>query len=316
MRDLRQAMLIGLSVTGLLLIGCQSSGGAADLLPTATPLPTLAQPTVTATALPPPTVTPFPTATPDNNPAPPAGDSANTNEEGAEGSPASTEGSASTDNPPDSAPTDAPQATAPAAPTATPQPPSSSVGVPDGVTLGEELLAVDFSQGWPTIDEDTAQMRLVNGSYQYQIGPFDARFITTSQLTVVDAYIQIDVEVTSCPEAASYGLIFRYTDAANYNLFHIFCDNRFVAVTRVNGSFSQTVGINETLPDGLTAGPGLHQLGILSQGNQHRLFFDGQEIGAFSDAANAEGDIALYAAVQSANTIDVSFDNLNVWALP
>ncbi|MBN1431033.1 MAG: hypothetical protein JXB07_21875 [Anaerolineae bacterium] len=287
---MRQRVLFTLlgGCLAVMLLGC--SHKPAEILPTTTPAPTQIIPTNTATLLPPPTVTPFPTATPRG-------------EEPLQDDNADVAGGAS-DNPDE-----------PSVPSATDVPPTSAApsDIPEGVGVAELVFSADFYQGWPSTSDGTAKIGIAGGQYLFEIGPFDARLVTTTAVNRRDMYIQAEVTPQKCPVKAGYGLIFRYADTGNYYLFTIFCDKTFAAGGRDGGS---VFGTNNPLPDGLDpADPSVHYIGVLAQGDDFTIYLDRQPIGNFHDNRRQQGDVGIYAISQSDKAIQVAFDNLKVWAL-
>src|SRR5574341_50372 len=229
----------------ILLTGCAAP--PTPILPTTTPAPTVAEPTATATFLPPPTVTLFPTATArDESATIPVITATPGSPEPTSLTPATTATAGATS--PQSSP--APQAspTPARSPTPTLSPTPIVSGLPDGVTLVDMIYAADFSQGWPTINEPAASLEIVNGQYVFEVGPFNAYFLTTTAVNRRDMYAQVEVTPEECPQHGGYGMIYRYQDAANYYLFTIFCDHTYTVIAKVAGSI---VGVtNGALPAG------------------------------------------------------------------
>jgi hypothetical protein len=304
--------LIGLGLA-IFLVACR--GEPSPVLPTATPGPTQPIPTSTPTPLPPPTVTPFPTrATSGESPPLPETQPVTggaTTPEGSEQLPTSTPAVAPTagvaepqNTPPQaSPPTQAAQA-------------SSGGGFPPGVATGSRVFYADFYQGWPSINDETARLYIYGGRYIFEIGPFDARFMATTAVDRRDIYTQVEAAPDTCPTGGGYGLLFRFVDAGNYYLVTIFCDNTFSVSAKVGGTIVGGVFADGPLPGGVDAtGPVAHKLGVLSQGDAHTLYFDGQTFAEFTDAAHEQGDVALYAISQGNAVLQVAFDNLEVWTV-
>jgi len=201
----------------------------------------------------------------------------------------------------------------------TPEPPEATptlappAGVPGGVDVAEIVYSADFYQGWPSTNDGTAKMSIVNGQYLFAIGPFDARLVTTTAVNRRDMYAQVEVTPKQCPAKTGYGLIFRYTDTGNYYLLTIFCDKTFTIGGRDSGS---VFGNNQGLPDGLdSAEQAVHYVGVLARGDDYTLYFDQQPIGDFRDNRRQQGDVGVYAVSEANQAIQVAFDNLKVWAL-
>lgn len=289
-----------------LTIALPACGGnvPSPMLPTATPGPTQMVPTATPTPLPPPTVTSFPTVTPRGNvPALPTnGGQIPTAEPGTDTAPTADAGGV-------------PLPTQPPPPTATPSG-GGLEGYPAGVNLGQRIYLADFSVGWPTIDESTAQVYLSGGKYVFKIGPYDGRFMSTTRINERDMYVQVEVSPTECPEGGGYGLLFRYIDGNNYYLLTVYCNNTFSVNARLGGHFAQSPLASGPLPGGLDATSLVtHTLAVFTQGENFKLYFDRQEMGSLSDNRHEKGDVAVYGLSQSNGVLHVAFDNLEVWTV-
>ncbi len=313
------AWAMGIIMTVILLSACTAQPG--PVLPTATFAPTDVVPSVTATYLPPPTVTFFPSATPRSGdvlivtPSDQSGSliPGTPSVPVSSGAPLDTATTVDTATPAD---TPTPSSTPTPAPTDTPSPTPTPLvqNLPGGATIGDKIYTASFDQGWPSVADPSAHMGIVNGQYAWQIGPFDARFITTTLVNQNNLYEEIQATPAKCPDKAGYGLIARYKDASDYYVFSLFCDNTYTVVAKVGGS---VFGLsNGKLPDGIddtTNQP--HRVGIAAFKDSFSLYFDGQVIGSFSDNQLAQGDVALYAFSQGTSPVQVSFDNWQVWSL-
>lgn len=272
-------------MTTVLIAGCLADQSA-DILPTATPLPTAIIATITPTPTPLPTVTPFPTG---NGVA------------------------ATTDRSEDSVGEDisetTPSATSLARPTTAPPAASSA-------SRGRVIYSTDFSQGWPTMDEPTASLGLADGRYVFEVGPFDGRYITTTVVSESVYLAEVDVHPEVCPAKGGFGLLFNYADSANYYAFTVYCDNRLTVVGRQNGALFGVGVEGASLPGGLTAsGGGAHLIAVMAKNGAFTLYFDDQVVATFSDDRVPAGDIAVYATSQGGEAVRVGFDNLTVYEL-
>jgi len=177
------------------------------------------------------------------------------------------------------------------------------------------IFSADFYQGWPSIQDTSAKIYLSNGQYIFEVGPYDGRFIATTAVNRSDLYAQVEATPIECVTNGGYGLMFRFSDAGNYYLLTIFCNNSFSVVSRIGGTFAGGVALTGTLPAGLDAASlTTHTLGVLSRANTHTLYFDGQAIASFSDDRLQQGDVAIYAVSEGSGVLKVAFDNLKVWA--
>lgn len=278
------------------LYGC--SARPSGTLPTATLIPTQPIPTNTPTPLPPSTVTPYPTITPQGDVSPPDESVAPNDGEGVQPT-SEGAGSGQSETP---------------VPTVTTAPVVRQGNVPAGLNLGSVIFTADFTQGWPSVDDPTAKISIVNGQYAFAIGPFDGRFFNTSTVDQGDLYAQVDAQILECSEGGVYGLLFRQSDAGNYYAFLLFCNNTYSVISRVNGSLRSSPIVTGDLSGADASGN--HSLGVLAQGDNLTFYLDGQQLATASDQRHTSGDVALYAASQSSNVMQVAFDNLKIWSLP
>jgi hypothetical protein len=175
------------------------------------------------------------------------------------------------------------------------------------------VLNAPFEQGWPSEDSTTAKYSLQNGQYLFDIGPFDGRFFATTQVNEDDMYAQVEVTPSQCPPDGGYGLFFRYGDASNYYAFTVFCDGSYRVVSRVNGALSG--GTDGTVSGGDPAAAQVHTLGVKAEGTTFTFYFDGVEVGSFTDNQLTTGDVAIYAVAGGSEVLSIAFDNLQVWTL-
>lgn len=253
-------------------------------LPTATPAPTEPPVVPTATFLPEPTVTPFPEATPG----------------GGVSAPGSDEEAASTDG--DAAPGETNDADAEATASA-------------DLTLGEREYFSGFESGWPTVDEGDLQVFPADGKYVFAMGPDTMTYLNTTSVDAASAYIEVEATPQGCPTGGGYGIFFRFRDTSNYYALTIFCNNRMTVYTRSGGALVTDPLVDVTLPAGLDASSNTaHKIGVLMQGSNFDLYFDGQYVTSFTDGRHSRGDVAVYAVSPGSDELRVLFDNLGVWA--
>jgi hypothetical protein len=291
--------IIGVCLLSLIgLAACASMPPAAGL-PTATLAPTQVIPTTTSTPAPPPTVTPYPTVTPRSVAEVTVTSETTTDATAQSSQAASTAQTTSTS----------------AATGSVPTPTARSTGGGGTETHGAQLFRTDFSRGWPTLNEASAKIEIVDGQYQFKIGPYDARFMNTSAVKQGDILAQVEVNITDCPEKGGYGLIFRQKDSTNYYSFMVFCSNAYSLIARVNGSLGTGGPMAAgSLPGGMSAQSGTHTLAVRAEGSSITIYIDGQSLAQVSDERFTTGDIAMYVFSESGNVVQVAFDNLEVWA--
>jgi hypothetical protein len=284
---MRRWLWAGLCAISVVMAGC--GGASQTVLPTATPAPTQVIPTATLTVTPPPTVTPFPSLTPRGT------------------------GEATAQSTDALAGTQAGGATQPA--TQALQPTSASGSGADGINRGAVLFTAGFEQGWPTIDEATAKVSIISGKYNFELGPYDARFISTTGVDAENLYAEVDVAVSACPASGGYGLLFRQSTGGNYYALIITCSGWYSLLARVGGTLAKDPVASGALPAGIDPKNGSHVVGVATQGDTISMYLDGQLIGQATDTRLDSGDIALYAFTESDSLIQVAFDNLEVWAI-
>lgn len=279
----RKLLTIGFLLTLVLaLAACSGTGGEtannASNLPTATPAPTETPVVPTATFLPDPTVTPFPEATPGGGVIASSGD----------------EGS--------STPGDTNDAEAEATASA-------------DLTLGDRVYFSGFETGWPTVDEGDLQVFPADGEYVFALGPDTMTYLNTTSVDAANAYVEVEATPQGCPTGGGYGIFFRFRDTSNYYSLTFFCNNRVTVYTRSGGALVTDPLVDVTLPAGLDASSNAaHKIGVLMQGSNFDLYFDGQYVTSFTDGRHSRGDVAVYAVSPGSDELRVLFDNLGVWA--
>lgn len=171
-----------------------------------------------------------------------------------------------------------------------------------------------FESGWPAVEEEGLQVAAEGGQYVFALGPGTMSYQPSGQVDAANAYLDVAVTPETCPPGGGYGVFFRFRDTGNYYALTLFCDGRVTVYTRAGGTLVTQPLLDVTLPAGLeAAASGSHRIGVLAQGSNFTLYFDGQRVGSFADGRHPSGDVAVYAVSPSGSELRVLFDELGVW---
>ncbi|HIP52503.1 MAG TPA: DUF1080 domain-containing protein [Chromatiales bacterium] len=192
------------------------------------------------------------------------------------------------------------------------------------VNAAAPLLSDDFndgdSNGWANVDDsgETSTWIVVNGVLEQQArveakpGAFDKSYHkgTFMYYTAGNAWQDyiFDVDVTyldpvEYPLAEDIGIMFRYQDANNYYRFSMNSRYGFSRLEKKVGGTFTTLAVNAR---GYPAiGQTLH-IKIVTKGNAHLVYLDGEPLFAAEDSGIASGTVALYTQEHA------NFDNVVV----
>jgi hypothetical protein len=203
--------------------------------------------------------------------------------------------------------------------------PSSTPAGPTEVDLGAGPTPViltlvyqdnftDQSSGWDDAF-DTYTMRQYGGQrYHVEVRAPNLFTWGLSNRNISDFVLEVNAKQEDGPDNNCYGIIFRYQDPDNFYRFDITGDGLFLLSKFVGGHWL-------TLVD-WTASPAIHRgvaenvLRISCLGQDISAYVNGQLVATAHDDAFRQGDIGLSAGSFDQPNVEISYDNLVVWAPP
>ena len=122
-----------------------------------------------------------------------------------------------------------------------------------------------------------------------------------------DLYMSVDIQQTSGPNSADFGIILREDDNSNFYYFGISNDGQYSFLVYDN----EWITLQDWTVTDLIRPDEINKLSVLAQGSQFVFFINDQYLAEFTDDKISQGQIAL--AVELANENDQAvfeFDNL------
>jgi serine/threonine protein kinase len=169
--------------------------------------------------------------------------------------------------------------------------------------------------GWP-VGEGALVRRNISQDGIYQIATTSEGIATATLFDPV--YIYDDVQITmdaaltenSAP-AAGYGIIFRYQDADNYNVFAVDGAGRYSLWTRENGEWRELRGEDEKWsPNEIIAPVGqMNKVSIIVYRNLLVGYINGRQVVRLQEDTFKEGNIGIYLASPAGGQAAVNVDS-------
>ncbi len=192
---------------------------------------------------------------------------------------------------------------------------------PDACDSGGALFADDFSGeqdcGWVEYNQGGAVVTTEDGVMKISTSSPGQIWWTNPERSFDDVIINVRASQISGVDDNAYGVICRYQDEQNFYLFLISGDG-YYAIGKYAGT---DVPLSYLTPDGQYQQSDLINQGIASNdiqasciGNQLSLAVNGQPLLTVTDSDLHAGDVGLAASALQQGTVEVSFDDLRVFA--
>lgn len=178
---------------------------------------------------------------------------------------------------------------------------------------------------WELISNSTVQRTIENG--QYHISNSEASLAITSMFdpaifTYEDVNILMNARVleSSASNTSAVGIVFRYQDASNYNVFAVDGLGRFSIWKRENGTWCELRNsCNEGVanvnwqPNGAINLIGqVNTLNLNVYENEISGYVNGEIVFMLEERTFSEGGIGIYMATTNAGSADVTIDDFDV----
>ncbi|MFL7840455.1 MAG: family 16 glycoside hydrolase [Candidatus Promineifilaceae bacterium] len=192
---------------------------------------------------------------------------------------------------------------------------------PDACNAGGTLFADDFSGeqncGWAEYNRGGAVVAIEDGSLNISTSSPGEIWWTNPGRTFDDVIINIEASQTGGVDDNAYGVLCRYQNEQNFYLFLISGDG-YYAIGKYSGT---DVPITYLTPDGQYQASDVINQGIASNdiqasciGNQLSLAVNGEPLLTVTDNDFSSGDIGLAASAMQQGTVEISFDDLRIFA--
>jgi hypothetical protein len=209
---------------------------------------------------------------------------------------------------------DAPSSTArPAGTPAPPEDPRTILGDPVW------LDTLDVEDNWPMYEDSHVGFSIANGRMtmtSFEDDNWDGWMLTWPEIG--DFYLEATFSPGSCEGLDRYGLMFRGRPSAlGYTgyLFGASCDGRFSLRAWDGSAFRDLVpwATDAAIPQG--SGEAV-RLGVWAEGDELRLYADGELLAEETDAMSSSGLFGAFIAAARTSGFEVSVDEIAYWALP
>lgn len=203
----------------------------------------------------------------------------------------------------------------PPTPTPEPSPTLEITATPEiMVELGEIVFRDDFlsSEGWTVPQSDRGQISIGNGEMNIIINQSGSLFLgTLEKPDLADFYAEISANPVLCGPKDEYGFLFRVSNRNQYYRFALNCDGELRLDTILQGS--SRILYPWTRSSSVPVGaPSVSRMSVLAQGDQIRLFINGDLQLSITDSQLSFGSFGVYARSVGETAVTVSFSDLVV----
>ena len=192
---------------------------------------------------------------------------------------------------------------------------------PDACNAGGTLFADDFSGeqncGWVEYNRGGAVVALEEGSLNISTSSPGEIWWTNPNRSFEDVIINVQASQVSGVDDNAYGVVCRYQDEHNFYLFLISGDGYYTI-----GKYAGTdIPVTYLTADGqyqpsdiINQGAAINDIQASCIGNQLSLAVNGEPLITVTDSEFVSGDIGLAASTMQQGTVEISFDDLRVFA--
>jgi hypothetical protein len=162
-----------------------------------------------------------------------------------------------------------------------------------------------YNDYWTLADNDMSGMSITGEGF-YRL---ENRTPNTAMTTIVqhdshyrDVSLTMNAELEADSEPASaYGIVFRYQDEDNYNVFAVDGMGRFSIWTRQNGVWEELRAAEETWTSNESIHPidEVNQLSVVILQNEFTGYVNNRRVVRLSDTTFEEGQVGIYVAADS-----------------
>ncbi|HUF37534.1 MAG TPA: hypothetical protein VMN57_03335 [Anaerolineales bacterium] len=186
----------------------------------------------------------------------------------------------------------------------------------DSLTPTNVLFEDDFSvadSGWQDLFRDgTGVSDYDQGGFRLQVLERNYDYWANPGLEYADVRIEVEAAKIGGPDDNAFGLICRYTDAANFYFFLVASDGYF-AIGKYTAGDYDLIGSDLMVPsDVVIGGEATNRLRAECIGETLRLFVNGVQLAEVTDPDHTAGDVGLIASTFDEPGTDILFDHFAV----
>jgi len=184
-----------------------------------------------------------------------------------------------------------------------------------GFTAGDLSLDEQFdeSDAWETYNDQSSDLRVEDGVYRVETGPGGYIWGLNNQVHT-DVMILVDTEQRSDFLNNGYGVMCRASISNNGDGYYfLISGDGYYAIFASDGGDTFDTLVDWTASDVIHQGTASNRLGALCSGSHLAIYANGQLLAETEDTRFNEGYAGFAAGVYEDGTIDVAFDNLQIW---
>jgi hypothetical protein len=188
---------------------------------------------------------------------------------------------------------------------------------PTPVALGAVLKREDFSDPaaweWYVSPTQGADYRIESGAYRARLTQ-PGIFSVYDTLSHADVVIDIETTQLSTTRDNAYGVMCRASPARDGDGYYfLISGDGWFTIRRGAGDQIEAL-IQWRRSDAINQDRAINRIRATCVGESLRLYVNGTLVGEVSDPLYRRGVTALVAGITEGGTVDISFDDLTVWA--
>lgn len=189
---------------------------------------------------------------------------------------------------------------------------------PTSINVIERIAYHEFSddQLWPVGTYIWADDAYIEEGRYVVVSSDIAATIVSDTLSLDNFYAQVEVYPRVCKSGAALGLGFRINEDLSDMYYHtVECEGFFDAGVIIN--YEQEIKAQGALAQPLATDGTKYVMGVLADGSEITLYWNGEPIGSFVDTRRTEGEfgLRLLPIDGEPGSVEVAFDNLQVWSI-
>ncbi len=182
------------------------------------------------------------------------------------------------------------------------------------LTLVYQDNFADQSSGWDDAFDTYTTKQYGGDRYHIEVRAPDLFAWGLSNRNISDFVLEVKARQEDGPDNNCYGVIFRYQDPDNFYRFDVTGDGFFLLSKFVAGRWLTLV--DWTTSPAIHRGVAENTLRISCLGQSISAYVNGQLVASVLDDTFRQGDIGLFAGTFDQPDVEISYDDLVVWAPP
>jgi hypothetical protein len=183
-------------------------------------------------------------------------------------------------------------------------------------TLSEPELLLkdnfdDDLSGWLEAADAESSQGYRNGQFFFALQAPDLIVWDNAGGNWGDFVLEVEARQVSGDPKNSYGVLFRYIDDGNFYRFDLAGDG-YYAVSKLEREEWGTL-VDWQASAHVKPQDEANHIKIVCRGPEMRFYANGQELTSVEDSSFERGDVGLFASTFTDPSVEVEFDNLEIW---